>query len=254
MGSPEADQVRTGSAAGAGSLGGGGRLGSGFRRLARGLAQRRPAGLGADEVGEAGGGGMGRAQRMLAVARHRVPMLIGRGGGGRAHGLRLRRLLEAAPHELDQPAGRAPAAVGLVDDEHQRAAVAHVDQMLEIGHGRLDQQPLLLVEGQLAGGPVLRDQPRKLAVGDERLDLLLGRGLDLGDLGRGEPGGEAAGQPAAAGTGHRDGRAGGVGSRHFIRIQEKIHLIKTYPRGYARPRREERGCVVRCQRLRRRRT
>ena len=215
MGSPEADQVRTGSAAGSGLARGGGRLGSGFRRLARRLAERRPAGLGADEVGEAGGGGMGRAQRMLAVARHRVAVLLGRGHRLRPHGLGLRRLLEAAPHQLDQPAGRAPAAVGLVDNEHQGAAVAHVDQVLEIGHGRLDQQPLLLVEGQLAGGPVLGDETRKLVVGDERLDLLLRRGLDLGDLGRGEPGGETAGQPAAAGAGHRDGRAGGIGSRHF---------------------------------------
>ncbi len=87
--------------------------------------------------------------------------------------------------------------------------------MLEIGHRRLDQQPLLLVEGQLAGGPVLGDETRKLAVGDERQDFLLRRGLDLGDLGRGEPGGEAPCQPAAAGAGQRDGRAGGVGSRHF---------------------------------------
>ena len=142
-------------------------------------------------------------------------MLLGRGGRLRPHGLGLRRLLEGPPHELDQPPGRAPAAVGLVDDEHQGAAVAHVDQVLEIGHGRLDQQPLLLVEGQLAGGPVVRDEPRKLVVGDERLDFLLRRGLDLGDLGRGEPGGEPPGQPAAAGAGHRDGRAGGVGSRHF---------------------------------------
>ncbi len=92
--------------------------------------------------------------------------------------------------------------------------------MLEIGHGRLDQHPLLLVEGQLAGGPVLLDEPGELAVGDERLDFLLRRGLDLGDLGRGEPGGEAPGQPAAAGTGQRDGRAGGVGSRHFSLYKE----------------------------------
>ena len=220
MGSPEADQVRAGSSASAA-----GRARSGqraprarFRRLARGLAQRRPAGLGADEVGEAGGGGMGRAQRMLAVARHRVPMLLGRRGGLRPHGLGLGRLLEAPPHELDQPAGRAPAAVGLVDNEHQGAAVAHVDQVLEIGHRRLDQQPLLLVEGQLAGGPVVGDELGELVVGDERLDLLLRRGLDLGDLGRGEPGGEAARQPAATGTGHRDGGAGGVGSRHFSSV------------------------------------
>ncbi len=87
--------------------------------------------------------------------------------------------------------------------------------MLEIGHGRLDQHPLLLVEGQLAGGPVLCHELGELVVGDECLNLFLGRGLDLGDLGRGEPGGEAACQPAAAGAGQRDGRAGGVGRRHF---------------------------------------
>ncbi len=106
MGSPEADQVRAGSsasAAGAGSLGATGASGVGCRRLARRLAQRGPAGLGADEVGEARGGGMGRAQRMLAVARHRVAMLLGRRGRLRPHGLGLGRLLEGAPHELDQP-------------------------------------------------------------------------------------------------------------------------------------------------------
>ena len=105
---------------------------------------------------------MGRAQRMLAVAGHRVAVLLGRGGGLRPRGLGLGRLLEGPPHQLDQPAGRAPAAVGLVDDEHQGAAVAHVDEMLEIGHGRLDQQPLLLVEGQLARGPVVRRRAERI--------------------------------------------------------------------------------------------
>ena len=43
-----------GRGGGSGLARGDGRLGSGFRRLTRRLPQRRPAGLGADEVGEAG--------------------------------------------------------------------------------------------------------------------------------------------------------------------------------------------------------
>ena len=112
-------------------------------RLELGLDKNSLAGLGGEEVDEAVDGLLGRAQRMLAVALHR----LGRGAGGRrrvAPLVGLARVLEALDHQLDEVPYRMPGSVRLIDDEEHRAAVADVDEARELQPRRLEQVGLPL--------------------------------------------------------------------------------------------------------------
>ena len=181
--------------------------GSAVWRLGLGADKNSLAGLGGEEVDEAVDGLLRRTQRVLPVALHR----LGRGAGGRrrvAALVGLARLVQPVDHQLDEVAYRVPGAVRLIDDEEHRAAVADIDQARKLKPSRLEQVRLPRGQGELANGGVLLDQAGEVPVADESLDVFLGRGVEPFDLGRGETGGETSGEPALAGAGHLDGRAG----------------------------------------------
>ncbi len=159
------------------------------------------------KVDEAVDGLLRRAQRMLAVALHR----LGRGAGGcwRVPSLvGLAHALEALDHELDEVPHRMPGPVGLVDDEQHRPSVADVDEARKLKPRRLEQAGLPLGQRKVADGGVLVDQAGEVPVGDKGLDVFLRCRVEPFDLGRGEAGGETSGEPALAGAGHLDGGTG----------------------------------------------